>query len=1319
MKKYLFILAAAATILAACAKETEFETPELPIDAPENGFVCSFAINDPQTKTTIAEDSGKEKYNIFWEEGDEITVNNGKTNMVFVADQKGATATFKAKTGISESDVKNFFKATSFTATYGDTTATAFKVSEGNAKHIPMSAPSITERTFTFSATKPVLAVKIPAGVTANALKVAIRDGADVATISKADGSDAITTFYIPVPKKTAQYNIHAYTAASVGQQYEIAESMKMQTSGTFKVGEIYPFEFAPTREITEADEQTLYQYPATYNVRIKKSIENQSGTAVTVKAPDSNYPAIINISAKNYTGVQNYSVGQLAIDAPNSHVDIEHGTSVNVTSKTSKNTFVIKPTFTISEKLTVTAGSVKAEGQEGGAKNVKEIVLEYPDSDSMQGATISVSEVTTGTPVVITNNTTATGSTPINVVGINNDASSQLGGYSIVENQVQNINKLETAVAKIGETGYYILSEAFEAATTGQTVTLVADNVLNSQAELSGKEITLDLNNHSITYSGSQLNSGLLLVHNGAGLTITGSGNITSGDKAYAAVALTKKGDDSSKPAKLTINGGTLTGNYYGITGNGSRQNTVINITGGTVTATASDGTGIFNPQNGTINISGGTITAATGIYMKSGSVASFTGGTIQATGAKGQYQYQGDGYQSTGDAIVVDNCNYPGGRPSVTVKGGTLSSANGFQIGAYYHTPETDISDIYSSVNTLTAPAGYVWNTTQTQGTYKLEKVAGVAAIGTTSYDTLAAAFEAVSDGQTITVMSDNTSYGCITVPEGKNVILDLNGKTVKTVEDDKGKWSVINGGLTVIGGGYLGDDTHNKTGYIFYVYGTLTLDSDAKFESGLEVAESRSATSKVYIKKGYYVGDVYDNRYWTFNKIDSVKDGALIEVTGGTFENFNPAESQTEYPYENWVKSGYVAVAQGTSPETWVVQEGVAKIGTKGYASFESAWSAVQTGETITLLDNVALTNALTASNKVVTIDMNGKTMSSSASFFVNLYSTVEIHFTGAGAVSATGDFRLYDKNAVLSFDNTFTGTINYNSVVRGSSSSKGTLKLYGGYFKPKTGYSEDTYNTFIPEGCFIESITEGTYAGYKKATEITAENANFQVGEKFFVDALKAVTEWNTADENILKVLKDVNVTSTVMTANPGSGKTLTLNLNGKKLYSTNYNNIMNISSGKLIVTGNGTLETVSGSYSLEAKNSSTLEIQNGTFNTWIKASSGSELSIADGTFNGDISPATTTVITTGTFKGSMTIYSGKTVTINGGTFQGNGEGQESIISPYGTLNVNGGNIEWITGQTGGVINITGGHIGTINRNGAIWNITGGTIDNDEK
>lgn len=213
--------------------------------------------------------------------------------------------------------------------------------------------------------------------------------------------------------------------------------------------------------------------------------------------------------------------------------------------------------------------------------------------------------------------------------------------------------------VAMIGSTGYETLEAAIE---EGGDITLLTDVELAARAEIvSGKKTSIDLNGHAITYGGAEISSGIIIVHNGAELTINDSsegktGSIVSGAKAYAAVQLTLKGDDATNAAKLTVNGGTLTGTYYAICGNGSRPNTEITINGGTLNATAEgDNYGIYHPQVGTLTITGGTITGyCAAVEMRAGAL-NVSGGTFTALASEFSYAPNGSGSTTIGAAIAI----------------------------------------------------------------------------------------------------------------------------------------------------------------------------------------------------------------------------------------------------------------------------------------------------------------------------------------------------------------------------------------------------------------------------------------------------------------------------------------------------------------------------------------------------------------------------------------------------------------------------------------------------------------------------------------
>lgn len=108
------------------------------------------------------------------------------------------------------------------------------------------------------------------------------------------------------------------------------------------------------------------------------------------------------------------------------------------------------------------------------------------------------------------------------------------------------------------------------------------------------------------------------------------------------------------------------------------------------------------------------------------------------------------------------------------------------------------------------------------------------GVAKIGKTSYGTLADAVNAAQDSETITMQESVTLAGTVTVA-GKNITLDLNGKTISGV-CNAGQASLVyienNAGLTVKDGVGNGKLTYaqgsSNVGWTIDLKGALTLES-----------------------------------------------------------------------------------------------------------------------------------------------------------------------------------------------------------------------------------------------------------------------------------------------------------------------------------------------------------------------------------------------------------------------------------------------------------------------------------------------------------
>lgn len=197
------------------------------------------------------------------------------------------------------------------------------------------------------------------------------------------------------------------------------------------------------------------------------------------------------------------------------------------------------------------------------------------------------------------------------------------------------------------------------------------------------GKTVTMDLNGKTIKVDSSVdklTTDSLFVVRRGSKLIIDdteGNGIIeTDNESVYAAIKLTDKSDtESTEKSIIEINGGTIKSMYYALVGNGSRGNTEIVINGGTLIANDIEGAAIYHPQDGIITINGGEFYGASGIYIKSG-LLTVNGGSIISTRDHHDYKHLKSGFESTGDAIVVERCNYPGSQVEAVINGGTIKA-------------------------------------------------------------------------------------------------------------------------------------------------------------------------------------------------------------------------------------------------------------------------------------------------------------------------------------------------------------------------------------------------------------------------------------------------------------------------------------------------------------------------------------------------------------------------------------------------------------------------------------------------------------------
>lgn len=164
----------------------------------------------------------------------------------------------------------------------------------------------------------------------------------------------------------------------------------------------------------------------------------------------------------------------------------------------------------------------------------------------------------------------------------------------------------------------------------------------------------------------------------------------------------------------------------------------------------------------------------------------------------------------------------------------------------------------------------------------------------------------------GGTVTLNEDMTISEPLVVKKDAKVVLNLNGRTITNRKDNKETdVLVIEEGaeLEINGPGYITAVSGND-GYPAFVWGKITInggvitsgvDEDGKANAGVYV----KGTGKAFIKGGEY----HSEGDFTLNKYGDNVDQTTIEVTGGTFYNWNPADNKADGANTDYVPDGYV--------------------------------------------------------------------------------------------------------------------------------------------------------------------------------------------------------------------------------------------------------------------------------------------------------------------------------------------------------------------------------------------------------------------------
>lgn len=438
--------------------------------------------------------------------------------------------------------------------------------------------------------------------------------------------------------------------------------------------------------------------------------------------------------------------------------------------------------------------------------------------------------------------------------------------------------------LAQVGETSYYTMDEATKAQTaSGEAITLLRDYTTGSTFNSGSIARVVDLNGHTWTYTGTDANSAAFEInYPNASLTVK-NGKVVS-SQLIGLIPSAMGGTITYDNSTLTFeNVEASTTATSGIETNGNNTNDTVVLKNSTLNVP--NGFGIYFPSSGTLTIDNSTINAKTmGAQVCSGNLNVNSGSTITVSGDP-VAKTEGDGAIQDGAAISI--VNRPGykGLGQIAITGGTFKAKDAnAAIKAYTWDSSTKQESAFDNSAKTVAVYGGIFSSSVpealcAEGCNPVENPDGthgvsgsVAQVGFKAFNTLQAAINAAQDGQTVTLLADATEDAAIAA--GKNITLDLGGKTLTNTNTGKATLTIAKGATATVKNGSIVGGTGY---YTIDNYGTATLE-DVTATAGNTDSSMIRNDGTLTIESGSYSGGL--------NVVKSEEDSTL-NINGGKFE------------------------------------------------------------------------------------------------------------------------------------------------------------------------------------------------------------------------------------------------------------------------------------------------------------------------------------------------------------------------------------------------------------------------------------------------
>ena len=393
----------------------------------------------------------------------------------------------------------------------------------------------------------------------------------------------------------------------------------------------------------------------------------------------------------------------------------------------------------------------------------------------------------------------------------------------AVTKNEDNTFGVAKAYLAKVGETSYYTMEDAFEAQTaSGEAIVLLRDYTTGSTFNSGTVARVVDLGRHTWTCTGTDANSAAFEINNpNASLTVK-NGKIVSSQLVGlipSAMGGSIKYDNSSLTFENVEMSTTATS---GIETNGNNTNDTVTLRNSTLNVP--NGFGIYFPSSGTLTIENSKINAKTmGVQVCSGSLSINAGSAITVSG-DAVPKTENDGAIQDGAAISIVNRTGYKGLGTVTVSGGKFTAKEGNSAIKAYNwadKTETDFTandkvsvsggSFSSAVPEGLCKDGYI-PVANDDGTHTVKEGKYVAEYNGTKYTSLQEAIDAAvkkSGMQTVTLLGNLTIAETVNFAKASGGALVLNlgnytltGEGCRALQINQGYFYLENGTVTSTG-------------------------------------------------------------------------------------------------------------------------------------------------------------------------------------------------------------------------------------------------------------------------------------------------------------------------------------------------------------------------------------------------------------------------------------------------------------------------------------------------------------------------------------